>query len=349
MSFGVRLAIAAVALTATAVLAATLLVVRPAVEVHERAVAAGTRTADGSAALRGVLVRGLVGGVGAVGLGAAGWALWVGRRHERDVRSLDAVARRLRAGDLEVPVLAPASGELKRLAADLDQLGAALRGMRRTRAEFVATVAHDLRAPLQVVHLAAERLERRAADVPEAEAARAIVRECRALAALADDLLVLGESDAVELVVDRGRVDLPRLLEEVRARAEATNPEVVVRVRCAVAEIEGDARRLGQLLTNLAVNAARHTPTGGSVLLEARRVEGGAVELIVEDDGPGIDPALAAIVMEPFRGDRVEGGAAGLGLTIARRLVTAHGGLLRLVPRPEGGTRAIASLPGVGA
>lgn len=348
MAFGVRLAIAAVALTATAVLAATLLVVRPAVEVHERAVVAGVG-ASSADALRTVLVRGLVGGVGAVGIGAAGWALWVGRRHERDVRSLDAVARRLGQGDLEVPLLAPASGTLKHLAADLDQLGATLRGVRRVRAEFVASVAHDLRAPLQVVQLAAERLEERAAEAPEAEAARAIVRECRALAALADDLLVLGESDAAELVVARDRVEIPRLLEEVRARAEAANPTVVVEVECAVAAIEGDARRLGQILTNLAVNAARHTPSGGRVLIAARRADDGAVELIVDDDGPGIDPAIAAVAMEPFRGDRVEGGAAGLGLAIARRLVAAHGGLLRLAPRPEGGTRAIASLPGAGA
>lgn len=346
MRFGLRLAAAAIALSATALMAATLLIVRPAVEVHERALTAPT--ADSVEELRGVLIRGLIGGVGAVGIGAAGWALWVGRRHARDVRALDEAAHRLGDGDFDVRLPVPASGELRGLAIDLERLGGVLHDLRRTRAEFVASVAHDLRTPLQTVELAAGRLERGAAGERDRRALDLILRECRTLAALADDLLALGQSDAAVLAVAHERVDLARLLDEVRGRVEGGRPGIAVRVECDVAEARGDHRRLSQVLTNLAVNAARHSPENGSVLLAARRARDGGVELIVEDEGPGIDPALLATATEPFVGDRIGGGAAGLGLAIARRIVTAHGGLLRLAPRPGGGTRAIASLPGAG-
>ena len=347
MPFGVRLAAAAIALSATALLAATLLIVRPAIEVHERALAApASRSAD---ELRTVLVRGLIGGVGAVGIGATGWALWVGRRHARDVRALDEAAHRLGDGDFDLHLAVPASGDLRDLAIDLERLGGVLHGLRRTRAEFVASVAHDLRAPLQVVELAATRLAHGVQAEGDRRALQLILRECRTLAALADDLLALGQSDAATLVVECERVDLALLLDEVRGRVEAGSPDVPVRVECAVAETQGDHRRLAQVLTNLALNAARHSPAGGCVLLAARQVDGGGVELIVEDEGPGIDPALIETVTEPFVGDRTGGGAAGLGLAIARRIVAAHGGLLRLAPRPGGGTRAVASLPGLGA
>jgi signal transduction histidine kinase len=298
--------------------------------------------------LRVVLVRGLVGGVGAVGIAATGWALWVGRRHARDVRALDEAAHRLGDGDFDLHLTRPASGELRDLAVDLERLAGVLQGLRRTRAEFVASVAHDLRAPLQVVELAAERLARGVGEEQDRRALEMIVRECRTLGALADDLLVLGQSDAAALAVTCERVDLVALLDEVRGRVEADRPGVRIRIECEVEEAHGDHRRLSQVLTNLAVNAARHSPTGAAVLLAARRAGDGGVELIVEDEGPGIDPALLETVTRPFVGDREGGGAAGLGLSIARRIVAAHGGLLRLGPRPGGGTRAIASLPGAG-
>lgn len=346
MRFGVRLAAAAIALSATALLAATLLIVRPAIEVHKRALT--TPTTASVDELRSVLVRGLIGGVGAVGIGAAGWALWVGRRHARDVRALDEAAHRLKEGHFELNLPMPSSGELRALALDLERLGEVLHGLRRTRAEFVASVAHDLRAPLQVVEFAAGRLAGATTTGRDRRALDAIERECRTLAALADDLLALGQSDAAAFAITYGRVDLRGLLDEVRGRVEAGNRGVPLRIECEVAEAQGDHRRLAQLLTNLALNAVRHSPEGGAVLLAARCAGDGGVELIVEDEGPGIDPVLLETATEPFVGDRDGGGAAGLGLAIARRIADAHGGLLRLGPRPGGGTRAIASLPGAG-
>lgn len=348
MRYGLRLAAAAVALSATALLAATLLIVRPAIEVHERALAAPRAASASIDDLRAVLVRGLLGGVGAVGVGAAGWALWVGRRHARDLRVLDEAAHRLEAGEFDLSVAVSARGELRDLALDLERLGGVLQSLRRSRAEFVASVAHDLRAPLQSVEFAAERLARGVDHAPDRNALEVILRECRTLTALADDLLALGQSDAPGLPVVRERLDLPNLFEEVRTRVAVARPAVAVRVDCPPLEAYGDHRRLAQVLTNLAVNAVRHSPEGGAVTLSARPTTDGAVELMVDDEGPGIDPAVVDEMTEPFVGDRLGGGAAGLGLAIARRIVAAHGGLLRLDSRPGGGTRAVASLPGAG-
>ncbi len=346
MRYGLRLAAAAIALSATSLLAATLLIVRPAIEVHERALAAPRAASVDD--LRAVLVRGLLGGVGAVGIGAAGWALWVGRRHARDLRVLDEAAHRLEAGEFDLRVAVPVRGELRDLALDLERLGGVLQGLRRSRAEFMASVAHDLRAPLQSVEFAAERLARGADHARDRHALEVILRECEALTALADDLLALGQSDVQELPVVRRRINLPMLFEEVQTRVAAARPTVAVRIDCPPLEAYGDHRRLAQVLTNLAVNAVRHSPDGGAVTLSARPTFDGAVELMVDDEGPGIDPAVVDELTEPFVGDRVGGGAAGLGLAIARRIVAAHGGLLRLDPRPGGGTRAVASLPGAG-
>jgi signal transduction histidine kinase len=115
-----------------------------------------------------------------------------------------------------------------------------------------------------------------------------------------------------------------------------------------VAAVEGDADRLSQVLRNLLSNAVRHTPTGGQVMVRVRTADG-CVRMQVADTGSGISPEDLPYVFDRFyRGDRSrsrQGGGAGLGLAIARQIVLAHGGEIRVDSREGAGTTFTVELP----
>jgi signal transduction histidine kinase len=210
----------------------------------------------------------------------------------------------------------------------------------------VAKVSHDLRTPLTVIRGYAWTLERHA-DGDDRRRLQSIGRETDRLAALVDDLLTLSQAGAGALRVTKAPIDADALLDEVeeRVRAAAAARSVTVEVEAAGdLQIHGDRRRLAQVLTNLAANAVRHAPDGGAVVLRVQPGADGGVELVVVDDGDGIDAALLPTLLRPFEhGDGPSG--TGLGLAIAVELVQAHGGRLQLLPRDGGGTVASAWLP----
>jgi signal transduction histidine kinase len=232
------------------------------------------------------------------------------------------------------------------LGLDVDRMAERLGVLERARAEFIAKVSHDLRTPLTVIRGYAYTLERRARGEDRRRLA-SIGRETDRLAALVDDLLTLSQAGAGALQVSQERIEPEELLEEVeeRVRPAAVERGVALEIESAAElELHGDRRRLAQVLTNLATNAIRHTPAGGEVVLCALPGADGGVELVVADDGEGIDPELVPTLLLPFeRGNGPSG--TGLGLAIAVELVQAHGGRLQLLPRDGGGTVASAWLP----
>jgi signal transduction histidine kinase len=106
----------------------------------------------------------------------------------------------------------------------------------------------------------------------------------------------------------------------------------------ALPPVQGDARQLSWVASNLIGNALRHSPDGGTVHVRARPGVG-AVTVTVEDDGPGVPPEAAESIFEPFvqGGGPTRPGGVGLGLAIARRVVRAHGGRIWAESRPSGG------------
>lgn len=220
----------------------------------------------------------------------------------------------------------------------------------RGRDRVLSTVSHDLRAPLATVHLGASLLLDMDRDHEAfADVVARIARATQRMRRLVEDLLDLGQLETGVLRVRCYRVSLRRVLEEtvdeLAERARRAKKELACAREIPPVEVFGDFERIQQVLVNLVANAIDHTPAGTWIVLGARE-DGERAWISVEDDGPGIEPGIADHLFEPHvRGVNSVVRGAGLGLWIAKGLVEAHGGELRVAP-PEGkGTRFELSLP----
>ena len=263
-----------------------------------------------------------------------------------------AAAHRLTHENLaeRLPV-SPAGDELDELAHALNALFARLDVGLAAQKQFVADASHELRTPLTVLRSDLEVARRRPRTPEEWETVADRARdEVAHMTAMVEALLRLARTGAAPPGDDR--VDARALVDEVvarwRAAADAATVGLVVDA-AADAAVAGDADALAVALGNLVGNAIAHSPVGGTIRVEARRV-GAAVELAVTDQGPGVPAADRERIFLPFaRGAsaaaRVADGGVGLGLSVARRIVEAHRGQLGVGDAPGGGARVVARLP----
>jgi PAS domain S-box-containing protein len=202
--------------------------------------------------------------------------------------------------------------------------------------EFLATLSHELRNPLNVITGYAEVLLRcREAEQSEflRQAAKVLKQNALAQSQLIADLLDLSRLNMGKLAVSREPVAFATIIsnaiETVRADAAAKNIRIDLKGAEEVLFVDGDALRLGQIVWNLLNNAVKFTPPGGSVDLTLSRDNRNAV-LVVKDTGEGIDPAFLPRVFEMFRqadaSSRRKHGGLGIGLALVRELVKLHGG-----------------------
>jgi len=201
------------------------------------------------------------------------------------------------------------------------------------RNELVATVAHELRTPLTSLRMAILLcLEQEAGGTAGSRAALLSTarQDCERLQATVDELLDLARIQAGELELRKRPLEVGTLLEAAVGAAAASARERGVRLRAEAAAgataVSADGERLQIVLSNLLGNAIRHAPAGSEVAVHARP-EDGVVRFVVEDRGSGVPPEHAPYVFDRFY--RVPGsapGGVGLGLSIAREIVAAHGG-----------------------
>ena len=227
-----------------------------------------------------------------------------------------------------------------------ERLAEALEGERRARGdaetastlkdEFLMTLSHELRTPLTAIQgwahmLAAGELD----DRRRQTAIETIDRNARAQTRLVNDLLDVSQAITGKLrleVRDVDRVALVRAgVETLRPAADAKRIRVEADIAPGRFVVRGDPDRLQQVVWNLLSNSIKFTPSGGSVAVRLRRVEGdGVVDLIVSDTGIGITPGFLPHVFERFRqaesGTTRPYGGLGLGLAIVRHIVELHGG-----------------------
>ena len=266
------------------------------------------------------------------------------RMSPQEARSLN-----LEPGSLEVIQLAR---QMEVLSGRLEELRAREQGLEKSRRELVAGVSHDLRTPLAAVRSLAEALEDGlvSGDSEVARYHRRILSEVDHLSQLVDDLFELSRIEAGSLQLQPEPVAMEDLLSEAlaQARPAANHKEVQVegRILDPLPEVRVSESHVFRVLTNLLDNALRHTPAGGRVSLEAGAVDGGVWVAVRDECGGVSDEDLPHLFEAGFQGEstRHPHGGSGLGLTIARGLVDAHGGTIS-VSNEERGCRFTVSLP----
>ena len=220
--------------------------------------------------------------------------------------------------------------------------------------EMMASVAHDLRTPLTALH---GHLEALAGDTTPDAARRASVLQAalaqsRKVSRLSQQLFELAALQSNGQVLHRERFSLDEVVTDAVQKfgLHALQPTVMLQgVPPGRLELDGDLQLIERALTNLIDNALRHAPGSQPVRVSLRR-EGSQAEIVVEDGGPGLPGELhlrldqgLSLRDPPIR--RSSGGIGGLGLAIAQRVAVLHGGSLRPLPAPGGGTRLCLALP----
>lgn len=205
----------------------------------------------------------------------------------------------------------------------------------RRREEVLGIVAHDLRGPLALMRAAAEELSHRSPE--NAPLADQLLRACRRMVRLVDDLLDASQIDAGVLRVTPAPVSLARLLDEVRASLASRGRAVEFPPVDPDVFLWADRDRVLQIFNNLLGNALKFTPPTGRVWVECECLHDRAI-LRVCDTGPGVPLAQRAHLFDRYWSAGTAPGSAGLGLYISRALVAAHGGQLVLEESEQGAT-----------
>jgi PAS domain S-box-containing protein len=231
------------------------------------------------------------------------------------------------------------------------QLEVRLREVNEAQKRFVSDAAHELRAPLTGI-LGNLELLRRYTDLPQAERDEMLgeaVREAARLGRLITDMLSLARGTA-DTTAPQDQVDFSSVLGEAVRAARHFAGDHTLTSNLEPCAVLGDADRLKELSLILLENAAKYTPSPGRIAVSLR-VEGDWVELRITDTGPGIAAADLERVFErfyradPARSPGATPGGTGLGLPIARQIVTQHGGEIRLESQLGVGTTAVVQLP----
>ena len=289
-------------------------------------------------------------GIGAAALGTL--LVWlISRRTLAPLQSLGAAARRLGGGDLSSRAETRGPTEIRELAQSFNVMAQGLEEAERQRRNMTADVAHELRTPLSNIQGYLEAINDGLVQ-PTPETIDTIHGQALHLARLVEDLRLLAqvEAGALELELHSTEVDelLQSCVEAVRPRADAEGIGLNLDVDQSLPHLVMDATRVSQVVGNLLENAITHTPEGGSIDVSASAGDG-VVEIAVADTGPGIAPEdLSRLFDRFYRADPSRNrstGGAGLGLTIARRLVEAHGGTIDVGSVVGEGSRFTIRLP----
>src|SRR5688572_12768726 len=267
------------------------------------------------------------------------------------LEALTRAVRRLERGDEVQRIDTSVGGEVGALAEAFNSLASSLARVEQLRQNMVSDIAHELRTPLTSIRGYLEAIQDGVVE-PNDETLATIHQEMLQLTRLIDDLQELSLAEAHQLHLYHEEVDLVELAEwEVRAflpQGAAQSIELKLDAPASIPTVQVDAGRIRQVLGNLIRNALAHTPSGGEIVVGIRQRDGDAV-MTVTDTGKGIAPDDLEHIFERFyRVDKSRarrGGGTGLGLTIARELVRAHGGTISAQSEVGKGTTFSISLP----
>jgi len=269
----------------------------------------------------------------------------VGRIANR-VGAVMEAADRVAGGDYNVHVREVGPSSVRAMARSFNTMTERLKNHDRVRRDLMADVAHELRTPLTVIQ---GKLEGLIDGVYPRDTAQLqqLLDETRVLSRLVEDLRTLALSESGALKLQREPTDVAALARDVASAlagdASARAVALTVDAPSEIAPIDVDPVRIREVIANLVSNALRYTPKGGSVTV---RASGGhdAVTIAVRDTGSGMTKEDLARAFDRFyKGPSSRG--SGLGLTIARNLVTAHGGEIHATSEVGRGTTITFTLP----
>ncbi len=309
----------------------------------------GTALKDyATAAFDQALLLGTVVGV----LAAALFGILAARRLLRPLAAVGRATREIAEGRYDVRVPEPRDTELAALASDVNSLGSSLAETEARRVRLMSEVAHEMRTPLTVIDGTVEGMIDGVLPMTSEGLGR-LSDETRRLRRLAEDLSTLSRAEEGRLSIAPVPVGLRALVAATAGRltpqAEDAGLELVITPGDDI-EAVADRDRLSQVVTNLVGNAIRATPPGGTITVSLER-GGDAVAISVADTGEGLSSGDQGRVFERFyrvpgrRGGRADTGS-GIGLTIARQIMLAHGGDLTVTSEGPGhGATFSATLP----
>jgi heavy metal sensor kinase len=290
------------------------------------------------------------GGLAFLGLAVLG-GLLLSRQALRPVAQSIRTAQQLNPADLSARLPRTGVGdELDQLALTINDLLDRLADYHGQMTRFTADASHELRSPLGAMRAAVEvALQQRRTTDEYRDALESLGEQCDRMTSLVNALLTLARADSGQIVLRCEPLDLASLAREIAEMYQPLAEERGVALYCSSQSpvpMVGDLSLLRQLVTNLLDNAIKFTEVGGSVTIRVDRSENEA-HLMVADTGIGIPPDRVAHVFERFyQADPARSsGGSGLGLSICRWIVEAHGGSIRVASKPRQGTKFSIDLP----
>jgi len=291
-----------------------------------------------------------IGVAAALLIGTFGMVLWIRAVAFRPVFEIRTVMRNFAAGDKAARVTLDGPDELRRIAAQFNEMADALARQHHNQAAFLAAIAHDLRNPLSALKVSADLLSNQALTPDKVSNLMGVIkRQVLSLDRMVGDLLDSSkiESGHLELRLEEcdARIIARDSFDLFRSASKAHH--FTLNLPGAAVPLQCDRLRIEQVLNNLVSNALKYSPGGGKVVLSLTTSENEA-RFEVSDEGMGISKDELPYIFEPFR--RVRTGreeipGVGLGLSVAQRIVRAHGGRIHVDSQIGSGTRFCVHLP----
>ncbi len=287
----------------------------------------------------------LVFSVFALGGVAVALGIVFSRKMTRPIKELTSAAVDISGGNLQSRVGGAGNDEIGRLSEAFNRMAEALSAQETLRRRLTANVAHELRTPLSAVRGELEGMMDGLIPA-DRESLQSLYAEIGRLRSILDGIEDLSQAEASSLSIAKRRVELCPFLKDIVERFRVVSGEkgVALRLSCAGGLcVNADPDKLSQVLVNLLSNALKATGAGGNVRVSAAAGGGGRVVIEVSDDGCGIRAEDLPFVFERFY--RAAEGGLGIGLTIARELVEAHGGAIEVRSEYGKGSAFTVTLP----
>jgi heavy metal sensor kinase len=284
---------------------------------------------------------------------AAGIGWFMARRAVSGVEAVTHAARQISGGALDERVPVKTRGdEVDQLAITFNQMVDRIQTVLKEMKEMSDNIAHDLKSPITRIRGNAEVTLTTGKSLEEFEGmAESTVEECDRLLDMINTMLLISKTEAGVETAPHGEIDLSAIVRDVCELFQPSAEDSAIAFNCEIEAgigLKGDIRMIQRMLSNLLDNAIKYTASGGKVDVTLSREGSGKIIISVTDSGIGISPGDLSHIFERFyRGDqsRTKPGI-GLGLSLAKAIVRAHGGDISVKSAPGQGSTFTVTFPG---